>query len=328
MSRTSANPDRTAALGETHATDAGARPSVHRGARLERRGLGWYVTFIAIAAVLFVGIGIIAGVDAVAASARFLWDALAAVANALLRALGGLIMLLAKGVGWRRLSRLGSAIAGVGLGYSGGVILSDRGLKRARTWTEKLRLVGGRLRRRWLALHLGWKLAIVAVLIASQLYLHFLLILFPIAFLVPVVRRLWVQAADMLFGSWYWRTFGPAHRAAVASLRRQPGVRHVIGGARLTRIRYLRAWRLWKYDPRYRCAETGKHEVSFIEPARLWWRGELDGYVGRHLLAPSARRPTPSHERPREQAYASPAPGTLMAPTGKIAPSSLAPLAP
>ena len=58
MSRTSANPDRTAALGETHATDAGARPSVHRGARLERRGLGWYVTFIAIAAVLFVGIWI------------------------------------------------------------------------------------------------------------------------------------------------------------------------------------------------------------------------------------------------------------------------------
>jgi hypothetical protein len=195
MSRTSANPDRTAALGETHATDAGARPSVHRGARLERRGLGWYVTFIAIAAVLFVGIGIIMA-SCGAASARFLWDALAAVANALLRALGGLIMLLAKGVGWRRLSRLGSAIAGVGLGYSGGVILSDRGLKRARTWTEKLRLVGGRLRRRWLALHLGWKLAIVAVLIASQLYLHFLLILFPIAFLVPVVRRLWVQAAE------------------------------------------------------------------------------------------------------------------------------------
>lgn len=295
MFRTSADPDRTAALGETHATEAAARPSAafadqaaagtaSGSARLERRGLGWYVTFIAISVVLFVGIGIIAGVDAVAASARFLWDALAVVANGLLRALGGLIMLLAKGVGWRRLSRIGSAIAGVGLGYSGGVILSDRGLKRARTWTEKLRLVGGRLRRRWLALHLGWKLAIVAVLIASQLYLHFLLILFPIAFLVPVVRRLWVQAADMLFGSWYWRTFGPTHRAAVALLRRQPGVRHVIGGARLTRIRYLRAWRLWKYDPRYRDAQTGRHEVSFIEPARLWWRGELDGYVGRHLL--------------------------------------------
>ena len=29
--------------------------------------------------------------------------------------------------------------------------------------------------------------------------------------------------------------------------------------------------------------------MSFIEPARLWWRGELDGYVGRHLLG--AKRP-------------------------------------
>jgi hypothetical protein len=70
---------------------------------------------------------------------------------------------------------------------------------------------------------------------------------------VPVVRRLWVRAADLLFGSWYWKAFGRRHRAAVAFLRRQPGVRHVIGAGRLARIRYLRAWRLWKYDPRYRC---------------------------------------------------------------------------
>lgn len=295
MPRSSADPGSIAALGEAHATDAGARSAAgarrarRDEARLERRGLGWYVTFVAIAVVLFVGIGVVAGVDAVAASARFLWDAIAVVANGVFRALGGLIMLLAKGVGWRRLSRLGSTIAGVGLGYSGGVVLSERGLKRARGWTGKLRLALARLRQRWLALHLGWKLAIVAALVASQLYLHFLLILFPIAFLVPVVRRLWVQAADMLFGSWYWKTFGPAHRAVVASLRRQPGVRHVIGGARLTRIRYLRAWRLWKYDPRYRDAEAGRHEVSLIEPVRLWWRGELDGYVGRHLLGGGAR---------------------------------------
>lgn len=295
MFRSSADPESAAALGETHAARGDALPSpspvarrarrAARGeARLERRGVGWYVTFIAIAVVLFVGIGIVAGVDAVAASARFLWDLLALVANGLMRALGGLVMLLAKGVGWRRLTRIGGAIAGIGLGYSGGVILSERRLKRAQGWTGKARVFLARLRQRWLALHLGWKLAILVALIASQLYLHFLLILFPIAFLVPVVRRAWVQAADMLFGSWYWRTFGPTHRAVVASLRHQPGVRHVVGGVRLTRIRYLRAWRLWKYDPRYRDAQTGKHEVSFIEPARLWWRGELDGYVGRHLL--------------------------------------------
>jgi hypothetical protein len=294
MLRSSANRRSLAALGQAHATNMDARPSAHedgrataaalRQLRLERRGFGWYATFAAIAAVLFVGIGVIAGVDAIGASARFLWDLLAVVANSLMRAVGGLLALLAKGIGWRRLSRLGTTIAGVGLSYSGGVILSERRLRRARGWTGKLRLAFARLRQRWLALHLGWKLAIVAALIASQLYLHFLLILFPIAFLVPVVRRLWVQAADMVFGRWYWRTFGPLHRTVVASLRSQPGVRHVIGGARLTRIRYLRAWRLWKYDPRYRRAESGEHMVSLIEPLRLWWRGELDGYVGRRLL--------------------------------------------
>lgn len=308
MLRSSADPGSVSALGNAHATEVGARTSAgverqaqvgagHDAARFDR-GLGWYVTFAAIALVLFVGIGVVAGVDAFAASARFLWDMLAAIANGLIRAIGGLLALLAKGVGWRRLSRLASTVAGVGLGYSGGVLLSERGLKRAQGWTGKLKLLAATLRRRWLALHLGWKLAIVAALIASQLYLHFLLILFPIAFLVPVVRRLWVQAADVVFGRWYWTTFGPTHRAVMASLRRQPGVRHVIGGARLTRIRYLRAWRLWKYDPRYRCAETGKHAVSFIEPVRLWWRGELDGYVGRHLLRGSARNKTEAESKP------------------------------
>jgi hypothetical protein len=56
-------------------------------------------------------------------------------------------------------------------------------------------------------------------------------------------------------------------------------------GARLLRLRYLSAWRLWRYDPRYRDAARNARHVSFVEPLRLWWRGELDGYVGRPLLA-------------------------------------------
>ena len=220
------------------------------------KGLGWYATFLVLAVALFVVIDHYTGLDVVAATGRFLWNGLAVVANGATRAAGGLLALLAKGVGWRRLTRIATAIMGVGLSYSGGVILSERGVRRAKGWTGKLRLALATLHRRWLALHLVWKLAIVAALIASQVYLHFLLILFPIAFLIPVVRRLWVQVADMLFGQWYWKSFGRAHRAAVAFLRRQPGVRHVIGGVRLTRIRYLCAWRLWKYDPRYRRPET------------------------------------------------------------------------
>ena len=264
---------------ERSAIDAARREEARLG-----RGLGWYVTFLVLAVALFVGIDYYTGLDAVAATARFLWNVLAVVLIAALRAAAGLLALLAKGVGWRRMSRIATALMGVGLSYSGGVFLSEHGVRRAKGWTGKLRLFLATLHRRWLALHLGWKLAIVATLIASQIYLHFLLIVFPIAFLVPVVRKLWVQVADVVFGRWYWKALGRAHRATIAFLRRQPGVRHLIGGARLVRIRYLCAWRLWRYDPRYRCAESGKRQVSFREPLRLWRRGELDAYIGRPLL--------------------------------------------
>ena len=30
-------------------------------------------------------------------------------------------------------------------------------------------------------------------------------------------------------------------------------------------------------------------ELGLIEPIRVWWRGELDGYVGRHLLCGPSR---------------------------------------
>jgi hypothetical protein len=163
-------------------------------------------------------------------------------------------------------------------------LLSERQLRRAKGWTGTLSVNLAQTRNRWLGLHLAWKIAIVALLIASQVYLHFLLILFPIAFLVPVVRRIWVRTADMALGRWYWRAFGHAHRAVIAHLRTTPGARELVGAVRLARIRYLRAWRMWRYDPRYRHAATGKQIISFIEPVRLWWRGGLDDYVGRPLL--------------------------------------------
>ena len=47
----------------------------------------------------------------------------------------------------------------------------------------------------------------------------------------------------------------------------------------------LRAARRASHDPRYRDPVTNKRRVSLVEPVRLWWRGELDGYVGHPLLA-------------------------------------------
>lgn len=278
-------------LGRTRAPTA-MPPAASGPARptgsFEERGLssgrGWYATFFALALLVTVTVGYFTGLNAVAATSRFLWNATALVTNGTIRAAGGLLLFLARGIGWRRLARLATAAMGVGLSYSGGILLSERQLRRAKGWTGTLSALLTRTRNRWLGLHLAWKIAIVALLIASQVYLHFLFILFPIAFLVPIVRRLWVRAADMALGSWYWRAFGRTHRAVIAHLRTTPGARELVDAVRLVRIRYLRAWRMWRYDPRYRHAATGQHIISFIEPVRLWWRGELDDYIGRPLL--------------------------------------------
>jgi hypothetical protein len=251
--------------------------------------MGWHLTIAALAIAAFLIVGYFTDQEALAFAIRFLWNGLVLVANAILRLFGGLLALLARGVGWRRLSRIATAIAGIGLGYAGSVVLSDRSLTQAHGLRDKVMSAVRAVQVRWLRLHLGWKLVLVAALIWSQVYLHTLLIVFPIAFLVPVVRRLWVQAADLAFGGWYWRTFGAFHRRTVARLRALPLARHVIGAGRLTRLRYLCAWRLWRYHPRYRDPLTGKREVSVIEPIRLWWRGDLDLYVGRPLFS-GARR--------------------------------------
>ncbi|MBN8912303.1 MAG: hypothetical protein J0H65_09665 [Rhizobiales bacterium] len=255
-----------------------------------RRGKGWYATFAFLLVASFIVIYAATGTDALGAAARFLWNGIAFIANGIVRAVGGLLQMLARGVGWRRLSRIGSAVTGVGLGYAASVVVSEDTVSKARGWRGKLQAVLKVARDWWQDLHLFWKLVIVLALIASQVYLHVALIVFPIAFLVPVVRRLWVGTADMLFGKWYWKTFGRLHRATVTVLRTLPGVRQMMQGGRLLRLRYLAAWRLWRYDPRYRKMENGARHVSLVEPFRLWWRGELDGYVGRPLLS-GARQP-------------------------------------
>lgn len=255
---------------------------------MSRHRVGRLVTFATIVIVTFVAVDYYTGYDVVGAAARFLWNGLVFLVNSLVRLFGGLAGAFARNVGLRRLARLATALTSVGLGYAGSVILSDARLRKAHGWRGKIKIAITLARNWWLQLHVAWKIVIVACLIASQAYLHFLLIVFPIAFLVPFVRRAWTLAADGLFGGWYWRRFGRAHRAAVARLKTLPGCRHVIGAVRLARLRYLCAWRLWKYDPRYRLPGANAHVVSLAEPIRLWWRGDLDRYIGRPLLAGSA----------------------------------------
>jgi hypothetical protein len=246
---------------------------------------GWYATFTFLIVAVFVVIYALTGQDAIGAAARFLSNGAILIRNMIARSAGSLLKLLAQGVGWRRLSRFLAAGASVGLGYAASVVVSDRTVKQARGWREKFHAAVTFAQQTWHKSPLFAKILAVACLIASQIYLHFFLVVFPIAFLVPAVRRIWVRAADMMFGSWYWKSFGKKHRAIVASVKRLPLIRSLFEGARLTRLRYLSAWRLWRYDPRYRdLAGDGRH-VSLIEPWRLWRRGELDRYIERPLLA-------------------------------------------
>ena len=139
-------------------------------ARNRQGGVGWYVSFALIAIVAFVGIGAATGQDALAAAARIFWNAFAFLINGLIRVFGSLLGLIAKGVGWRRLTRVANTICGIGLGYAASVVLSEEKVRRARGWRGKLRAAIASIRDRWQALHLFWKLVIVAALIASQIY--------------------------------------------------------------------------------------------------------------------------------------------------------------
>jgi hypothetical protein len=250
-----------------------------------RKGKGWYAIFALLIVIAFIVIYCLTGQDALGAAGRFLWNGLVFLANALIRLVGGLFELLARGIGWRRMSRSASVMTRVGLGYAASVVVSDNAVHKARGWRGKLQAAIQVARDNWLRLPLVVKLFLVAALIGSQLYLHFLLVIFPIAFLVPVVRRLWVRIADLAFGAWYWKRLGGVHRAVVGAVRGLPLIRPLTASVRLTRLRYLYAWRLWRYHPRYRDPATNTRRVSFIEPVRLWWRRELDGYVGHPLLS-------------------------------------------
>jgi hypothetical protein len=249
-----------------------------------KRDIGWYATFVVLVVSIFLIVGIFTDRDALGAGARLFWNALAVTAYTLTRLVGGLLLIISKGIGWRRLRRLAAIMLGVGIGYAGSVLLSDDAVRKAKGNRDRLQVVITRVRNAWHHLHLVWKLTLVAGVIVSQLYLHSLLIVFPVAFLVPVVRRAWVRIADQLLGTWYWKIFGRTHRAITAWLKAAPVFRQAISAARLGRIRYLCAWRLWRHAPRYRRPDGTQRRVDLWEPVRLWWRGELDRYVGHPLL--------------------------------------------
>jgi hypothetical protein len=115
-----------------------------RRGTMSRQSVGWYVTFVVLAVAASVAVYLLTGESAVGAAARFLWNALVFLVNGAFRLFGGLVLVLAKGVGLRRLSRLATLLTGVGLAYAGNLILSDEKLKRAHGWRGKVKAPSSR----------------------------------------------------------------------------------------------------------------------------------------------------------------------------------------
>lgn len=252
-------------------------------------------------AMLLVITGVIIAIDVyfvethyIGATARFLWNALVFALQSLARSLEASLALLFR----RRATRILTGIfSAIGLMYVSHIILTDSQVRKAYGWREKVRLgariVATRLRSEWIDLHFVLKCLIVVAAISAQVYflpsIAAWFVLFPIAFLVPPLLWLWRTVsgwvADTFFGGWYWRKLGRTHRTAMNFMRAIPIIREVRGAWRIARMRYLTAWRMWRYESCYRIAKDERRRISLFEPLRLWWLGELDRYIGRPLLA-------------------------------------------
>jgi len=238
------------------------------------------IAFIVIAIVL---IDTMTGAHALGATGRFLWLGIVFVA----RRIDVVILTIAR----RRFVRIFVEATAVGFGYLGYTVLNDAQMEKVGDWRDLMRTHGQRMRDGWRAVPTPWKFGVVGTLIASQIMLlpawHEYLLLFPIGFMIPMIRNLyrWLfgRVADSILIRWYRRRFGERHDAMIERVDWLDACHQWI---RLCRLRYLTAWRLWKHDPRYvKDAKTGKRRVNLIEPVRLWRNGALDQYVGKPLLA-------------------------------------------
>lgn len=153
------------------------------------------------------------------------------------------------------------------------------------------RKVATTIRSAWLQLPFIGKCLVVIIAIWAQV--HFLpgfaawLVLFPIAFLIPPLMWVWRTVSswfvDNFVGDWYWQRFATKHRSIMGWFKSIPVIREVRGAWRITRLRYITAWRMWRYEECYRIAKSERRRISLFEPIRLWWLGELDRYIGRPL---------------------------------------------
>lgn len=192
----------------------------------------------------------------------------------------------------RRVWRFVMLLTPVGFGYFGNIIFSETRMRRAEHLLRRYRSALQAGKEWWHDRSTLEKFLIVFIVIALQAALlpaiAQYIVFFPYRFMIPVVkgaaRWFYSRTSDTFVGVLYWKYCGATHWRVMRAVREYWLVKYVHDGLCLLRLQYLTAWRLWKYDEKYR-NEAGELWVSFIEPIRLWRRGTLNRYVGRPLFA-------------------------------------------
>lgn len=140
-----------------------------------------------------------------------------------------------------------------------------------------------RIRAWWHRRHFVSKAAVVAVMIAVQVHLHWWLVLFPIGFLIPYLSMLLNSLQRWVLGpmveSWYLNKLGQLHRRLKAWLLTWQSVRMVVALYRLCKLYFETGWRIWYYDARFAFPEwrpfwretVGRIRFAFVTLSRGEW---------------------------------------------------------
>lgn len=266
------------------------------------------VTLIVVAVCIFLLIDYYSGLDLVGTTARFLLRAWEVFWRAFVEAMI---------VGWRFLlfaaekfltllpgilsSRGTRVFVLVGMVGFTGLYFSHKDKSEPpgtfKQWVVKskkwMRVYGRTLARLWRRLPLIAQVTVTAVLIVLQVHLHWVIVLFPIGFLIPpmVWALKWFQRSVIVavFGVWFEKHYGPQWRALVHTLRNNSFVHFVAGVFRCFRLWFAGGWRLWHYDHRFDYSDWKPWKRNTFGRTLFALRTIHTGEWGRYRRKPGCR---------------------------------------
>lgn len=147
----------------------------------------------------------------------------------------------------------------VAMGAAAGMYFSRRSSGAAPSlWARvksHLYAIAAEVRIWWIAQHFAIKSIIVALLIVVQVHLHWVILLFPVGFLIPYLVMGLTSLQRSVLGpiaeALYFSRLGYLHARLKERAMRFAVVRCVVETIRLFRLYFATGWRIWYYDSRF-----------------------------------------------------------------------------